>query len=118
MQMHDVPGAGSACDFERSLYGPHCLHRLPQTMLWLFGHVVVKRRPQSLASSTKPRSAARQVIIPNYIQAASNCIVSGQHYLVCCVNDCEVMLDEIERKVAAPTAPLHKHCASAWRKAT
>jgi len=46
----------------------------------------------------------KQVIISNYIQAASNCIVSGQHYRVCCVNDCEVLLDEIERKVAAPTA--------------
>lgn len=46
----------------------------------------------------------KQVIIPNYIQAASNCIVSGQHYLVCCVNECEGLLREIEAKVAGPAA--------------
>jgi len=46
----------------------------------------------------------KQVIIPNYLQAASNCIVSTQHYLVCCVNECEGLLREIEAKVQAPAA--------------
>merc|ERR1719401_3139683 len=46
----------------------------------------------------------KQVIIPNYIQAASNCIVASTHYLVCCVNECEVLLDEVEAKVGAPAA--------------
>jgi len=46
----------------------------------------------------------KQVIIPNYIQAASNCIVASTHYLVCCVNECEVLLDEVEAKVGAPEA--------------
>jgi len=46
----------------------------------------------------------KQVIIPNYIQAASNCIVSAPHYLVCCVNDCEGLLGEIEEAVGAPVA--------------
>merc|ERR1719221_378399 len=46
-----------------------------------------------------------QVIIPNYIQSTSNCIVSSSHYLVCCVNDCESLLGEIESAVGAPTAP-------------
>merc|ERR1719181_97575 len=45
-----------------------------------------------------------QVIIPNYIQATSNCIVSTAHYLVCCTNECEVLLGEIEEKLGAPTA--------------
>merc|ERR1719440_474074 len=45
-----------------------------------------------------------QVIIPNYIQAISNCIVSTPHYLVCCVNECETLLSEIEVAIGAPTA--------------
>jgi len=47
----------------------------------------------------------KQVIIPNYIQAASNCIVSSSHYLVCCKNDCEALFEEIEAAVGAPMAP-------------
>jgi hypothetical protein len=45
-----------------------------------------------------------QVIIANYLQATSNCIVSTSHYLVCCVAECESLLGEIESAVQAPTA--------------
>jgi len=45
-----------------------------------------------------------QVIIPNYLQATSNCIVSTPHYLVCCVAECETLLGEIESAVQTPTA--------------
>merc|ERR1719183_796149 len=45
-----------------------------------------------------------QVIIPNYLQATSNCIVSRPHYLVCCVNECESLMGEIEAAIDAPTA--------------
>jgi len=46
----------------------------------------------------------KQVIIPNYLQGASNCIVSTPHYLVCCINECESMLTDIEQVVGAPVA--------------
>jgi len=45
-----------------------------------------------------------QVIIPNYLQATSNCIVSTAHYLVCCVAECETLLGELESSIRAPTA--------------
>merc|ERR1719146_406592 len=45
-----------------------------------------------------------QVIIPNYLQATSNCIVSTAHYLVCCVNECESLMGDIETAIDAPTA--------------
>jgi hypothetical protein len=45
-----------------------------------------------------------QVVIPNYLQATSNCIVSTPHYLVCCVNECESLMGEIEFAIDAPTA--------------
>lgn len=43
-----------------------------------------------------------QVIITNYMQAASNCIVSAPHYRVCCMNECEEILAEVEAVVKAP----------------
>eukprot|EP00405_Crypthecodinium_cohnii_P016736 CAMPEP_0206451196 /NCGR_PEP_ID=MMETSP0324_2-20121206/19190_1 /ASSEMBLY_ACC=CAM_ASM_000836 /TAXON_ID=2866 /ORGANISM="Crypthecodinium cohnii, Strain Seligo" /LENGTH=568 /DNA_ID=CAMNT_0053921017 /DNA_START=48 /DNA_END=1754 /DNA_ORIENTATION=- len=46
----------------------------------------------------------KQVIISNYIQATSNCIVAAPHYSVCCVNDCEAHLEEIEEAIKAPSA--------------
>merc|ERR1719484_422870 len=45
-----------------------------------------------------------QVVIPNYLQATSNCIVSTPHYHVCCVNECEALMGEIEIANDAPTA--------------
>merc|ERR1719335_1534161 len=45
-----------------------------------------------------------QVIIPNYLQATSNCIVSTAHYLVCCEAECETLMGELETAIKAPTA--------------
>lgn len=49
-------------------------------------------------------SRIKQVLIPNYIQAASNCIVATSHYMVCCHNDCNPLLAEIESALRAPLA--------------
>jgi len=51
--------------------------------------------------------AGPQVIIPNYIQATSNCIISTSHYLVCCASECENLLGDIEAAVGTPTAEPH-----------
>jgi hypothetical protein len=45
-----------------------------------------------------------QVIVPNYIQAASNCIVATREYHVCCPNPCEGLLREIELGLGASEA--------------
>jgi hypothetical protein len=45
-----------------------------------------------------------QVMIANYLQATSNCIVSTAHYLVCCVAECETLLGELEMAIQAPSA--------------
>jgi len=44
----------------------------------------------------------KQVIVSNYMQAVSNCIVTRPHYLVCCINECEEMMGYIEEAIAAP----------------
>jgi len=46
----------------------------------------------------------KQVIIPNYMQAVSNCIVTRPHYLVCCINECEEMMGYVESAIGAPVA--------------
>jgi hypothetical protein len=45
-----------------------------------------------------------QVIIPNYLKAASNCFVQTAHYLICCPNDCEALLSDIELRIMEPSA--------------
>lgn len=45
-----------------------------------------------------------RVIITNYMQAASNCIVSAPHYRVCCANECETIFQEIEEALGTPLA--------------
>lgn len=69
---------------------------------WRFGESEGYLRELGALDESSPRG--KQVIIPNYIQAASNCIVSAPHYLVCCMNYCEGRLSELEAAVAAPTA--------------
>jgi hypothetical protein len=44
------------------------------------------------------------VIIPNYISSASNCIASSSFFSICCRDECEGMLGEIERKIGTPAA--------------
>lgn len=70
---------------------------------WRFGESESYLRELG-ALDESSRWMGKQVIIPNYMQAASNCIVSTPHYLVCCVNDCEALLGEIEETIGTPSA--------------
>jgi len=70
---------------------------------WRFGESESYLRELGALDETSP-SLGPQVIIPNYIQAASNCIVSTTHYLICCQNECEGLLGEIEEAIEAPSA--------------
>jgi len=44
------------------------------------------------------------VIIPNYIQSATNCIASESLYSVCCLNECEQLMSHLEKEIDAPDA--------------
>jgi len=70
---------------------------------WRFGESEAYLRELGALDETS-KWAGPQVIIPNYIQATSNCIVSSAHYLVCCASECESLLGEIESAIQAPTA--------------
>jgi len=70
---------------------------------WRFGESETYLRELGALDETSSWRG-KQVIIPNYIQAASNCIVSTAHYLVCCINECEGLLGDIEVSLGAPAA--------------
>lgn len=70
---------------------------------WRFGEGEAYLRDLGALDETSPWLGT-QVIIPNYIQAASNCIVSTPHYLACCSNACEDLMGEIEVALGSPVA--------------
>jgi len=45
-----------------------------------------------------------RVIIPNYVHAPSNCVASSSYYHVCCVNECDELMGQLEAKLAKPEA--------------
>jgi hypothetical protein len=70
---------------------------------WRFGESESYLRDLGVLDESSPWRG-KQVIISNYLQAASNCIVSTTNYLVCCINECEHLLGDIETSIGQPTA--------------
>jgi len=46
-----------------------------------------------------------RVRIANYVNGPSNCIASSKYYSVCCLNECDELLNELEGSIRAPSAP-------------
>lgn len=44
----------------------------------------------------------RSVLIPNYVNAKSNCLASSGMYSVCCINECDALLGYLEGEISAP----------------
>jgi hypothetical protein len=45
-----------------------------------------------------------QVMIPNYINAMSNCITSQPYYQICCLNECDHVFQQLESHITGPQA--------------
>merc|ERR1740138_641757 len=45
-----------------------------------------------------------RVIIPNYISGPSNCVAGSAYYSVCCLDECEGILAQLEQSISAPEA--------------
>jgi hypothetical protein len=45
-----------------------------------------------------------RVIIANYVSSPSNCIASSSFYSVCCMDECEGLLNHVEKYIAGPEA--------------
>jgi hypothetical protein len=45
-----------------------------------------------------------RVIIPNYVNAPSNCVASSLYYSVCCLDECDGILGSLEQQLSTSTA--------------
>jgi len=43
-----------------------------------------------------------RVVIPNYINSPSNCLAGSKFYSVCCINECEDLIDSLEHRFQTP----------------
>jgi len=59
---------------------------------------------QSIGALDNSSGAMPQVRISNYILGPTNCIARSAFYSVCCLNECEHLINDIEGKVQAPMA--------------
>eukprot|EP00450_Noctiluca_scintillans_P015019 CAMPEP_0194511226 /NCGR_PEP_ID=MMETSP0253-20130528/42831_1 /TAXON_ID=2966 /ORGANISM="Noctiluca scintillans" /LENGTH=450 /DNA_ID=CAMNT_0039354541 /DNA_START=272 /DNA_END=1624 /DNA_ORIENTATION=- len=73
-----------------------------KTVDWRLGESETHLRDLGALDETSPWRG-KQVLIPNYLQAASNCIVSTPDYQICCASRCDTVLSEIEMAVGGPT---------------
>jgi len=70
---------------------------------WQFSESVDYLRQLGALDESDPKRL--RVIVPNYIGGANNCLASAGLYDVCCISECEALMAELERGVAAPAAP-------------
>merc|ERR1719384_1617171 len=88
---------------------------------WQFTESVAYLQDLGALDVTNPDR--KSVLIPNYIYAPSNCLVSSSIYSQCCRNECEALLGHLEREIAEPDATptriieLVGHLPSATEKA-
>lgn len=59
---------------------------------------------RQIGALDEPVGGAPAVRIANYISGPSNCIASSTYYSVCCLSECEMLRNDIERKIQAPVA--------------
>jgi len=69
---------------------------------WQFSESVEYLR--QLGALDESDSSNMRVIIPNYLNAPSNCIGSSAYYDVCCIDECEELVGHVEKEVRGPVA--------------
>merc|ERR1719203_1733878 len=48
------------------------------------------------------------VVIPNYLGIRANCLATSSFYKVCCIDECESLMMQLENKIAAPSGAPQK----------
>eukprot|EP00929_Paragymnodinium_shiwhaense_P012748 TRINITY_DN1204_c0_g1_i2.p1 TRINITY_DN1204_c0_g1~~TRINITY_DN1204_c0_g1_i2.p1 ORF type:complete len:565 (+),score=154.65 TRINITY_DN1204_c0_g1_i2:76-1770(+) len=57
-----------------------------------------------LGALDESKAGEPRVVVANYVLSPGNCLADMGFYSVCCINECESLMAEIERQVAAPYA--------------
>jgi len=69
---------------------------------WTLSESVAYLRNLGVLDETDPKKPL--VVIPNYMHSQTNCLTSSGFYSVCCSDECEGLLQHLEREIAAPSA--------------
>jgi len=69
---------------------------------WQFAESVDFLKTNGLIDESDPQNV--QVMIANYVYSQANCIASSDYYAVCCMDECETLLGQVERHVAGSHA--------------
>jgi len=59
---------------------------------------------RTLGALDESEEGNTMVIMPNYLMARTNCLEATNMYALCCRNECEDLMDQLEVDVAAPEA--------------
>jgi hypothetical protein len=59
---------------------------------------------RSLGALDESNPANPRVIVSNYVLSPSNCVASSSYYSVCCLDECEDLMDHLEQEIKAPSA--------------
>merc|ERR1719384_1523733 len=59
-------------------------------------------RHLGVLDETDPRQPS--VIVTNYLYGRANCLASSSLYSICCLDECEVLMAQLERAIAKPLA--------------
>merc|ERR1739848_433230 len=63
---------------------------------------------RQISSLDETRKEAPKVMVSNYINSPSNCIAWPQYFSVCCLNECESLVNELEARVQTSDVPIQK----------
>jgi hypothetical protein len=69
---------------------------------WQFRESVPYLRQMGALDESDPRQM--KVIIPNYVNAPSNCGAGSKWYSVCCIDECDALLSTLENRISSPLA--------------
>jgi len=69
---------------------------------WEFMESVEYLRNQGALDESDPEHPS--VVTPNYINSRMNCLTASDFYAVCCLNECDGLLEKLELQIPAPSA--------------
>mmetsp|Transcript_55112 Transcript_55112/g.98353 ORF Transcript_55112/g.98353 Transcript_55112/m.98353 type:complete len:557 (-) Transcript_55112:31-1701(-) len=69
---------------------------------WQFSESVDYLKELGSLDDSDPSNPA--VLIANYVNSPSNCLASSSIYSVCCINECEALMGNLEHKITVPEA--------------
>merc|ERR1712151_605507 len=98
---------GGGLDAEGNGSGPYGIfHREPAHASFQFSESAEYLRKAGMMDDSE--EGHPKVLIANYLLGPSNCIASSEYYYVCCLNECEGLVAEFERKLQKPFVPVEE----------